>query len=77
MEKTKACISPTKISNNKNGNDANIGIRNAITVINTSPAKIFPKRRKENEMIFDNSEMISRIPTKNMIGFVKLKNFFK
>ena len=34
----------------------------------TSPAKTFPKRRKDNEATFANSPIISIIPTKNVIG---------
>ena len=74
IEKTRAWTKPTNISKAINGNDAKTGTRNATIVNNTSPANIFPNKRKANERIFENSERISRIPTKNEIGSAKLKN---
>ena len=56
-------INPTNNSSPKKGNGAITGIKNAITVSKTSPAKIFPNNRKENEIIFENSEINSKIPT--------------
>ena len=45
-----------------------------ITVSNTSPAKIFPKSRKEKLTIFENSLTISSSPTKKWMGFEKFKD---
>ena len=53
------------------------GIRNAMTVRSTSPAKTFPKSLKENEMTLAISSINSSIPTKAFMGFEKLKNFFQ
>jgi hypothetical protein len=46
-----------------------------ITSRRTSPAKIFPNRRNVNEIIFENSDISSRIPTKLPIG--SLNGFMK
>jgi hypothetical protein len=73
-EKTKAWIKPTNISIKIKGMGIKIGMRKYMTVKSTSPAKTLPKRRKENDRIFDNSERISRIPTKNAIGEEKFIN---
>ena len=77
MEKTKAWIKPTNTSRIKKGKETKTGIRKAIIVKSTSPAKIFPKSRKEKEMILENSEIVSKMPTKKLIGLEILKNFFK
>src|SRR5579864_1542522 len=50
-----------------------IGSKNANTETSeakmTSPTKIFPKRRNENEMILVNSETSSKMPTYKLSGF--------
>ena len=63
MENTKAWIKPTNNSRSKNGKGAKRGIRKAIMVSNTSPAKILPNKRKANDMTLVNSPINSRIPT--------------
>jgi hypothetical protein len=75
IAKMKACTNPTKISRNKNGRGMKKGARNPTITKSTSPAKIFPKRRKENEIILMNSEINSRRPTKEKMGLFKVKNF--
>jgi len=67
-------MKPTNTSNNKNGNEASIGTKKAIIKSKTSPAKILPKSLKEKEIIFENSETISRIPVKKLIGLAKFIN---
>ena len=74
IEKTRAWTKPTKISKAIKGNEAKTGTRKATIVNKTSPAKIFPNKRKAKERTLENSERISRIPTKNIIGLEKLKN---
>ena len=76
MLKTNACIKPTNISRTINGKDAKKGTKKATIVKSTSPAKIFPKSRKEKDKILENSDNISNIPKKKLIGLVKLINFF-
>ena len=70
-------MNPTNTSKKKNGTGTIIGIKNAIIISNTSPANIFPKSLNAKEIIFENSDIISRIPVKKLIGFEKLKNFFR
>lgn len=67
-------MKPTKISRAINGNEAKTGTKKATIVNNTSPAKIFPNNLNANDKIFENSESMSKIPTKNIIGSEKLKN---
>jgi len=75
IAKIKACIAPKNISRNKNGIGAIYGARKNTIVKRTSPAKTLPNNRKENEIILENSDKSSNMPTKNFIGFEKLKNF--
>ena len=75
MLKTNAWIKPTNTSRIINGKEAKTGTRNATIVTNTSPAKIFPKSRKEKDKILENSEMISKKPKTKFIGLVRLINF--
>ena len=49
--------------------------QNATIVISTSPAKIFPKRRKAKERTRDISDKISRNPRKNLWGWISLYIF--
>ncbi len=51
-----------------NGKGMKYGAKKEIIVISTSPANTFPNNRKDNEMIFANSEIASKIPIKNSIG---------
>jgi len=67
-------MKPTNISRRRKGKDARMGIKKAMTTSRTSPANIFPNKRKAKDMIFDNSDTISRIPTKKFNGLVKLIN---
>ena len=68
---------PTKISKPKKGSGARAGIKKEMTARRTSPAKILPKSRKAKEMILASSEMISRMPTKVLMGLLRLINFLK
>lgn len=77
VENTSACMKPTKVSSNKNGNEANIGSKKAIIVKRTSPAKMFPNNRNEKERILENSETTSNKPVKKDIGLEKLKNLLR
>lgn len=77
VAKINACMAPTKISRNKNGNGIKYGARKEIIVSKTSPAKTFPNNRKDKEIIFANSEISSKIPIKKSIGPLKLKYFPK
>ncbi len=77
MANTRAWINPTNISKPKNGRGARRGIRKPMTASRTSPAKIFPNKRKANEMIFESSENNSKSPTKNSMGPAKLINFLE
>ena len=52
----------------RNGIGAMYGTKNPTTISSTSPAKIFPNRRKVKEMTFENSLMSSRRPTKVPMG---------
>ena len=61
-------MNPTNISNPKNGKGKINGNKKNITDNNTSPAKIFPNRRNEKDIIFEISPTNSRIPTKKFIG---------
>lgn len=75
MAKIKAWIIPTKISKIINGSGIIKGIKKAITRSNTSPAKMLPKRRKENDRIFAASDIISKKPRMNFMGDLKFINF--
>ena len=75
MANINACIAPTNNSKNKNGNGIKYGAKNETIVSKTSPAKTFPNNRKEREIIFESSDIISKIPIKNSIGPLKLINF--
>ena len=46
-------------------------------VSKTSPAKIFPNNLNENDINLAISDKNSSIPTKKLIGLLKLRNFFK
>ncbi len=73
---TAACTKPTKISIKYIGeliNDKNTGNKNGTIVKSTSPAKIFPNKRKENDNILAASKISSKIPTNNITGSLKLK----
>lgn len=48
------------------------GTRKPIISSSTSPAKMLPKRRKDREIIFVNSPIISKKPIKKFIGLEKL-----
>ena len=68
---TKVWTNPTKISSPNMGNEKkekNTGSKNVIIASKTSPAKILPNKRKENEIILANSCISSRIPTKKFTG---------
>src|SRR3989344_6980796 len=73
-EKIAAWMKPTKTSNAMKGTGKKYGTKYAMTSIKTSPAKMFPKRRKENEMRRAISEKNSMIPTTKPINDLKLKN---
>ena len=77
IAKIKDCISPTNISRNRNGRGMKYGAKEEIIISKTSPAKTLPNNRKDKEIIFAISEINSRIPIKNSIGPLKLKNFPK
>jgi hypothetical protein len=72
---TNAWIKPTNNSNIRNGKDANTGISAATITNKTSPANTFPNKRKENERIFANSEIISNNPNARPMGLLILMNF--
>ncbi len=77
MKNTKACNAPTKISNKKNGNVATPNVNPVMTVSKTSPAKTFPNKRNENEIILPSSDTVSKIPTMKLIGLEKLIYFLR
>jgi formylmethanofuran dehydrogenase subunit E len=78
IAKTKAWTKPTKISKPKKGIGANNETNDEITTSRTSPANMFPKRRKAKETTFEISEISSKRPTKVKIGpSLKLKNLVK
>ena len=73
---TNAWINPTNNSKAKKGSGAMNGTRVIMTTSKTSPAKTFPKSRKEKETIFAISLTSSKMPTKKVIGELKFINFF-
>jgi hypothetical protein len=75
VAKINACIMPTNNSSIKNGNGTMYGAKNEIIVNKTSPAKTFPNSLKDNEIILANSDIISKIPMKKLIGLLKFKYF--
>ena len=75
MAKMKAWIKPTKNSYAIRGTGTMYGVvKNIITIISVFPAKIFPKRRKENDMSRANSLNSSISPITKANGDLKLIN---
>ena len=74
MENTNAWMKPTKISKNRNGRGTRYGTKNPTIIKSTSPAKMFPNNRNENDTILAISEINSRRPIKVGTPF-RLKNF--
>jgi len=72
-----ACINPTKTSIIINGNGKKNGTINATISSKTSPANTFPNNLNEKDKTLTLSEIISKNPSINLIGFEKLINLFR
>ena len=70
-------MKPTKISKNKNGKGKRKANKKAVIIKRISPAKRFPKSRMAKESVRTNSANPSKIPTKNKMGFLRLRYFLK
>ncbi len=71
--KTRAWIKPTKISRAIKGVGPRTGTSMAMTRRRISPAIMLPNSRKVKEMILDKSEISSKIPTKKLMGLLKIQ----
>lgn len=73
--KMAACMNPIKTSNKSIGTGTTSGTKCLTTRRSTHPAKIFPKRRNENDIKRATSEKSSMIPVKNPKTELRLTNF--
>ena len=72
MVNTLACTRPTNNSKSINGAGRTIAKILAITVIKTSPAKMFPNNLSDRDNTLANSLIISINPTAKLIIAVKI-----